>query len=58
MNIQYLFMGKKFGLFEDSDLFFAKKLRPLTVASKMRKFKGSYWIISGVFSMFLGLPYM
>lgn len=34
-------MAKKFGLFDNNDLFFARKLRPLADGTKMRKFQGS-----------------
>lgn len=34
-------MNKKFKFFDDKDLFFARKLRPLADETKMRKFNGS-----------------
>lgn len=51
-------MSKKFGLFGDSDLFLAKKLKPLTDETKMRKFKGSRIISFCVALTALYIPYM
>lgn len=50
-------MSKKFNLFGDSDLFFARKLRPLADESKMRKFKGSKIIAGCIIAVSLYIPY-
>lgn len=50
-------MNKKFGLFDDKDLFLAKKLKPLADETKMRKFKGSKIIIFCVVGAVSLIPY-
>ncbi len=50
-------MSKKFGLFGDSDLFFARKLKPLADETKMRKFKGSKILILTITTMGLYIPF-
>ena len=51
-------MSKKFGLFGDSDLFFARKLKPLADETKMRKFNGSRIIAGCVAALALYIPYL
>ena len=50
-------MSKKFGLFGDSDLFLARKLKPLMDETKMRKFQGSKYIAGCLVALTLFLPY-
>jgi hypothetical protein len=50
-------MSKKFGLFSDSDLFFARKLKPLVDETKMRRFSGSKILLISIVSATLYIPY-
>jgi hypothetical protein len=50
-------MKKKYGLFDDNDLFFARKLRPLADETKMRKFQGSKFIALGLVFVAGFIPY-
>ena len=45
------------GLFDDADLFFARKLQPLFDRTKMRKFTGSKTIIACFVSTAIYIPY-
>jgi hypothetical protein len=50
-------MQKKFGLFEDSDLFFAKKHKSIYDGTKMIKFKGSKIIAISLVFISILIPY-
>lgn len=50
-------MSKKFGLFGDSDLFLARKIKPLMDQTKMRKFQGSKYILGFLIALSLSIPY-
>ena len=48
---------KKFGLFGDNDLFFARKIKPLSDETKMRKFQGSRIMAGFVILAAASIPY-
>lgn len=48
---------KKFGLFGDADLFFARQARPLVDETKMRRFQGSKLIAGSLVLITLFIPY-
>lgn len=50
-------MGKKFGLFGDGDLFFARQVKPLADETKMRRFQGSKIIAGSLILLVCFVPY-
>lgn len=51
------FRMKKFGLFGDNDLFFARKIKPLADETKMRRFQGSRVLAGCVILTAAFIPY-
>lgn len=48
---------KKWGLFDDVDLFFMERLKPLKDKTKLIKFKGSYLLMGTLIFCALSIPY-